>query len=232
MPRRTARRDAGLAARPGVLATSRSSGRSSRYDAVGTALRRLLRAGARRGRAAGRREGRRLVPGAHGVRSAGARQPQHPRRCAQSRDAEEDEPQDQVPGGIPAVCARPCSRRTSQDHFELDRPSPYMLLVVPVREEKRSARCPSDYNELQPVRPAVLPPLGSARDHARGLLGAHSDRQPGRQPALLAADPRVQAADRLRRASSTPASTCAASRSCARRRTRTAASCGPRWTAW
>jgi carbamoyltransferase len=34
-----------------------------------------------------------------------------------------------------------------QDHFELDRPSPYMLLVVPVREDKR-APLPVNYNEL------------------------------------------------------------------------------------
>ncbi|HXD16099.1 MAG TPA: carbamoyltransferase [Vicinamibacterales bacterium] len=31
-------------------------------------------------------------------------------------------------------------------HFELDRPSPYMLLVVPVREEKRTP-LPADYND-------------------------------------------------------------------------------------
>jgi carbamoyltransferase len=34
-----------------------------------------------------------------------------------------------------------------QDHFELDRPSPYMLLVVPVREEKR-VPLPRHYREL------------------------------------------------------------------------------------
>jgi carbamoyltransferase len=34
-----------------------------------------------------------------------------------------------------------------QDHFELDRPSPYMLLVVPVREEKR-VPLPQNYSEL------------------------------------------------------------------------------------
>ena len=34
-----------------------------------------------------------------------------------------------------------------RDHFELDRPSPYMLLVVPVREEKRVS-LPANYNEL------------------------------------------------------------------------------------
>src|SRR6185436_10009603 len=33
-----------------------------------------------------------------------------------------------------------------QKHFELDRPSPYMLLVVPVREEKRN-KLPEDYND-------------------------------------------------------------------------------------
>jgi carbamoyltransferase len=34
-----------------------------------------------------------------------------------------------------------------QDHFELDTPSPYMLLVVPVREEKRNTP-PANYNDL------------------------------------------------------------------------------------
>ena len=33
-----------------------------------------------------------------------------------------------------------------QDYFDLDRPSPYMLLVVPLREDKRIP-VPSDYNE-------------------------------------------------------------------------------------
>jgi carbamoyltransferase len=34
-----------------------------------------------------------------------------------------------------------------QDYFDLDRPSPYMLLVVPVREDRQLPR-PSNYNEL------------------------------------------------------------------------------------
>jgi carbamoyltransferase len=34
-----------------------------------------------------------------------------------------------------------------QEHFELDRPSPYMLLVLPVREEKRIP-LPPNYSEL------------------------------------------------------------------------------------
>ena len=55
--------------------------------------------------AAGGRPGGRLVPGAHGVRAAGARQPQHPRRPAQSRDAEAAQPEGEVPRGVPAVRA-------------------------------------------------------------------------------------------------------------------------------
>jgi carbamoyltransferase len=35
----------------------------------------------------------------------------------------------------------------SKEYFELDRPSPYMLLVVPVRHERRRA-VPAGYNEM------------------------------------------------------------------------------------
>ena len=66
---------------------------------------RRARAARARRRPARRREDRRLVPGPDGVRSAGARRAQHPRRSAVAEDAGDDEPEDQVPGELPAVRA-------------------------------------------------------------------------------------------------------------------------------
>ena len=59
----------------------------------------------RRRRAAGEGQDHRVVPGPDGVRSARARRPQHSRRRTQPGHAEEDEPQDEVQGGVSAVCA-------------------------------------------------------------------------------------------------------------------------------
>ena len=117
------------------------------------------------------------------------------------------------------------------EHFELDRPSPYMLLVAPVRAAQQRAASAGAARGAA-LRPPLLPAVASARGHPRGLLGAHPDREPRHQPALLGA-----AAARSRRSpaaacSSTPASTSAASRSSARPTTPTGASCAPTWTSW
>ena len=64
--------------------------------------RRPLRADRRR---PGGGQGHRLVPGPDGVRAPGARRPQHSRRRAESADAVGHEPQDQVPGVVPALRA-------------------------------------------------------------------------------------------------------------------------------
>ena len=50
-------------------------------------------------------QGGRLVPGPHGVRPARARRPLDPRRCALAGDAEDAQPQGQVPRELPAVRA-------------------------------------------------------------------------------------------------------------------------------
>ena len=71
----------------------------------GAALRQRRRAGRRRGGAPRCRRGWRLVPGPHGVRTPCARQPQHHRRRAESRDAEATEPENQVPRRLQAVRA-------------------------------------------------------------------------------------------------------------------------------
>ncbi len=126
-----------------------------------------------------------LVPGAHGVRPARARRALDHRRRALAEDAVDHEPQDQVPRVVPPVRAERAWRSGSRDYFELDRPSPYMLLVAPVRKDaahaerrRRAASCRSA--------------SGSTRSrsdvpghHPRGLLGARPDRRRGGQPALL-----------------------------------------------
>jgi carbamoyltransferase len=55
------------------------------------------------GRADRRRQGGRLGPGPDGIRPARPRQPQHPRRRPQPRHAVHHEPEDQVPGIVPAL---------------------------------------------------------------------------------------------------------------------------------
>ena len=67
-------------------------------------------------RRARRREGRRLVPGADGVRPAGAREPLDPRRPAPGGDEGRPERPDQAPRALPAVRpqrARTCDRPTT-----------------------------------------------------------------------------------------------------------------------
>ncbi len=62
-------------------------------------------------RSAGAGQDRRLVPGPDGVRAAGARRAQHPRRSAVAGDAGDDEPEDQVPRELPALRADRAARR-------------------------------------------------------------------------------------------------------------------------
>ena len=62
---------------------------------------------------AGRRQGGRLVAGPHGVRAARARRPLDPGRPALARDAEDAQPQGQVPRELPPLRARRCCARTS-----------------------------------------------------------------------------------------------------------------------
>ena len=62
------------------------------------------------------------------------------------------------------------------DYFELDRPSPYMLLVAQVRRE----RCIHAEQERVEAHPRADQPgaLGHPGHHARGLLGPRPDRRP------------------------------------------------------
>ena len=70
------------------------------------------------------------------------------------------------------------------DYFDLDRPSPYMLLVAPVREERRIAAGGRRGGAGRPAGVGEPAALGRAGDHPRRLLGAHPDGGRRHQPAL------------------------------------------------
>ena len=116
-----------------------------------------------RGRAAGRGEGRRLVPGADGVRPAGAG-----RRSilgdARSRAMQShDEPEDQVPRIVPPLRAGGAPRARPPEYFEMrdGEESPYMLLVAPVR--RGATACPATAKTRDGHRQAQDRPLHRAR---------------------------------------------------------------------
>ena len=122
-------------------------------------------------------------------------------------------------------------RERVQDYFELDCDSPYMLLVAPVKKE-RQIPMTEEHRKLWGIRAAERAPLGSPGHHAHRLFGPGADRRPGHQRELLRSDQGVRASSPAVRCWSTPRSTCGASRSSARRRMRTSASCGPTSIIW
>ena len=109
--------------------------------------------------------------------------------------------------------------------------SPYMLMVADVGERRRRAMTRRGAGAVR-HRQAERAALGHSGGDPCRLLGAHPDRARGDQSAL----PRAALARSRRRPAarcwSIPASTCAASRSCARPRTRSAASWAPRSRCW
>ncbi len=96
--------------------------------------------------------------------------------------------------------------------FELDRPSPYMLMVAPVRPD-RCHPLPPGYQDLDLLDPA------SRRCTKRPTRNTGVSSRPSRTSPATAS-------------SSTPASTSGASPLSAPPWTRTAASCAPKWTTW
>jgi carbamoyltransferase len=114
--------------------------------------------------------------------------------------------------------------------FELDRPSPYMLLVAPVKSE-RCNPLPENYNDLD---------MYDRLYHLRSDIPAitHVDYSARIQSVSRDTNPRYWQlinTFRERPASawwSIPASTCAANPLSAPRKTPTSVSCAPRWTSW
>ena len=104
IPPRGARQPEGLA--PGARLWSRRNGADAPGQGRGVSEIPWWRGASRGSGAPGRRrKGRRMDAGADGVRAAGPRQPEHPGRCPQRGHAKPDEPQDKVPGVVPALRA-------------------------------------------------------------------------------------------------------------------------------
>ena len=85
------------------------------------------------------RKGHWMVSGADGIWPTGTGRTLHHWRCTISEDAGSNEPEDQVSGEFPAICAVGVARESSE-YFELEDESPYMLLVAPVAKSKHVVR--------------------------------------------------------------------------------------------
>ena len=169
-----------------------------------------------------RGEGGRLVPGPDGVRPARARRPLDPRRPALAAHAESlnlrVKFRESFRPFAPAVL-----REDVAEWFELDGDSPYMLIVADVLPKHRRPAMPGDEERCSASK-AQHSALGYSGGDPCRLFGADPDRARRHQSALSRAADRLQGARPAVRCWSTPASTSAASRSCARRKTLSAAS--------
>ena len=117
------------------------------------------------------------------------------------------------------------------DWFELDCDSPYMLLVAGVTAERRRAMTEDEkklwgIDQLNVVRSDI--PAVTHVDYSARIQTVHADTNPRFHELLTAVQRRLPAV----RCWSTPASTCAANRLSARRRTPSAASWAPTSTCW
>ena len=132
-----------------------------------------------------------------GPRALGARSilgdPRSPRMQARH------EHQDQVPRRVPAVRAVRCCASACRDYFELDGDSPYMLLVAPVRKERRIPLT-AEQHKLWGIDKLNVPrsdiPAVTHIDYSARIQTV--TRETNR--ALLRPDQGVRTADRLRRA--------------------------------
>ena len=173
-----------------------------------------------------RRESRRPVPGPDGVRAARARRPLDHRRRALAEDAVGDEPEDQVPRVVPAVRAGGAARArraTGSSSTATARTCCSSPTFMPTRRLPPSAGRRHALGHRAAERAAV----DDSGGHARRLLGAHPDGAARDEPALLRHHRAPSTAAPAARSSSTRRSTSAASRSSARPKTPTAASCAP-----
>ena len=172
-----------------------------------------------------RPEGGRLVPGPHGVRAACARLALDPGRSARAGHAKAPQSQDQVPQVVPPVRAVGALRGRRR----VVRARGGQPLHAAGGRRRRQAPPRHDRGAEGAVRhrQAQRAALRDPGRHARRLLGARANRASRDQPALPQAACRSFARAPAVRCWSTPHSTCAASPSCARPRTPSAASWAP-----
>jgi len=172
-PRET-RRATWIVARPGVFERRGRVGAHESRRSVSLLRERRCAFRARR-RIDCRRQGRRLDAGRDGVRPARARRAQHPRRCAQSRDADDNELEDKIPGIVSPVRANRAARaragilRTASGRRE---PVHAARRAGPGRKTNRGNR-----GDRERHRARARGPLRRAGDHARRLQRAPPDRR-------------------------------------------------------
>src|SRR5262249_54454371 len=102
------------------------------------------------------------------------------------RDAEEDEPQDEVQGRLPALCAHG-PRGGCCGAFRTR--SPVTVHAARRSDQGREASAPpAELQRPESLRTAVFPALGPPVHYPRRLLGEDPDGQQGGEPEILAAD--------------------------------------------
>ena len=126
----------------------------------------------------------------------------------------------------PAVLAEDVS-----EYFELDRPSPYMLIVAPVKESLRTPMT-AEQQQLFGIEKLNVPrskiPAITHVDYSARVQTVHANSNPRFHALLQTLQGNAPAAAYW----SIPPSTCVANRSSVPRRMPIAASCAPRWIAW
>ena len=117
------------------------------------------------------------------------------------------------------------------DYFEQDRPSPYMLIVAPVKETLRIPMS-DEQQQLFGIEKLNVPrsqlPAITHVDYSARVQTVHAETNPRLSCPAASIQGRAPAA----RCWSIPRSMCAANRSSAPPRMPTAASCAPRWITW
>jgi Carbamoyltransferase C-terminus len=108
-------------------------------------------------------------------------------------------------------------REVVSEWFELEGDSSYMLIVADVRKDRRRAITIEEAGTFR-HREAQRCAFGNSGGDARRLFGPHSNRARQHQSTVPPPAQMLQRADWMPRAWTTPASMCAVSRSCVRRR--------------
>src|SRR6185295_9537457 len=156
---------------------------------------RRSRDGRARRRVDGRRESRGSGAGPDGVRPARAWRPLDHRRRPFAEDAVGDEPEDQVPRVVPAVCAGRNAR--ARCRVVRDRRGQPVHAPRGRRAAVAAPAGPRGCKRSLGHRQAQRPALDDSGRHARRLLGAHPDGPAGYESRVLRHHRRLFQVDRL-----------------------------------
>ena len=151
---------------------------------------------------------------AHGIRPARARQPLDPRRRALAADAVARSTSRSSSASRSGRSRRRCCARTRRSGSTSTVDSPYMLLVARGRAKRAHRDRSPRPSALVGIAKLKVRAFRRSRDHARRRLGARADRATARRIRAFTRCSRSSRRSPAARSSSTPVSTCAASRWC------------------